>query len=106
MLYQVRSANRPDRAWRLGTCRSSRNQETPGSNLSNPWANAKVGYTRCHQMPMQTPHDLFVHEVLDIRIAEQFIIQMLEEAHHGVLATSSLSPKTMTAGSAVPKPVT
>ena len=65
-------------AWSLGTCRSSRNQETPGSNLSNTWANAKVGCTRCHHMPLQTPHDLFVHEVSDIRKVEQFIIQMLE----------------------------
>jgi ferritin-like metal-binding protein YciE len=56
-------------------------------------------------MPMQTPQDLFIHELLDIRNAEQITIQMLEEAYHGVLATSSLSPKKMTAGSAVPKPV-
>jgi len=32
------------------------------------------------QMPMQTPQDLFVHELSDIRNAEQIIIQMLEEA--------------------------
>jgi ferritin-like metal-binding protein YciE len=48
---------------------------------------------RCHHMPMQTSHDLFIHELLDIRNAEPITIQMLEEAHHGVLATSSLSPK-------------
>jgi hypothetical protein len=91
MLHQVRSVALPDRAWSIGTCRSSRNQETPGSSLSNTWANAKVGYTRCHQMPMQTPQDLFVHKVTDIRIVEQFIIPMLEQGHHGSFATSSLS---------------
>ena len=32
------------------------------------------------QMPMQTPQDLFVHELSDIQNAEQIIIQMLEEA--------------------------
>ena len=32
------------------------------------------------QMPMQTPQDLFVHELSDIHNAEQIIIQMLEEA--------------------------
>jgi ferritin-like metal-binding protein YciE len=32
------------------------------------------------QMPMQTPQDLFVHELSDIRNAEQIIIQMLEQA--------------------------
>jgi len=32
------------------------------------------------QMPMQTPQDLFVHELSDIRNAEQIIIQMLDEA--------------------------
>jgi ferritin-like metal-binding protein YciE len=32
------------------------------------------------QMPMQTPQDLFVHELSDINNAEQIIIQMLEEA--------------------------
>jgi ferritin-like metal-binding protein YciE len=32
------------------------------------------------QMPMQTPQDLFVHELSDIHHAEQIIIQMLEEA--------------------------
>jgi ferritin-like metal-binding protein YciE len=31
-------------------------------------------------MPMQTPQDLFVHELSDIRNAEQIIIQMLEQA--------------------------
>ncbi len=36
---------------------------------------------------MQTPHDLFIHELLDIRIAEQFIIQMREQGHHGRFAT-------------------
>jgi hypothetical protein len=38
-------------------------------------------------MAMQTPHDLFIHELLDIRNAEQFIIQMLEQGHHGRFAT-------------------
>ena len=32
------------------------------------------------QMPMQTPQDLFVHELSDIHNAEQIIIQMLEQA--------------------------
>ena len=32
------------------------------------------------RMPMQTPQDLFVHELSDIHNAEQIIIQMLEEA--------------------------
>ena len=32
------------------------------------------------QMPMQTPQDLFVHELSDIRNAEQIILQMLEQA--------------------------
>jgi ferritin-like metal-binding protein YciE len=32
------------------------------------------------KMPMQTPQDLFVHELSDIHNAEQIIIQMLEEA--------------------------
>lgn len=32
------------------------------------------------QMPMQTPQDLFVHELSDIHNAEQIIIQMLHEA--------------------------
>ena len=32
------------------------------------------------QMPMQTPQDLFVHELSDIRNAEQIFIQMLEQA--------------------------
>src|SRR5215213_9775860 len=87
MLHQVRSVALPDRAWSIGTCRSSRNQETPGSSPSNTSANAKVGYTPCHQMPMQTPQDLFVHEVSDIRNAKQAIIQMVEQGHHGRYAT-------------------
>ena len=32
------------------------------------------------QMPMQTPQDLFVHELSDIHSAEQIIAQMLREA--------------------------
>ena len=32
------------------------------------------------QMPMQTPQDLFVHELSDIHNAEQIIVQMLGEA--------------------------
>ena len=32
------------------------------------------------QMPMQTPQDLFVHELSDMHSAEQIIVQMLEEA--------------------------
>ena len=32
------------------------------------------------QMPMQTPQDLFVHELSDIHSAEQIIVQMLGEA--------------------------
>ena len=32
------------------------------------------------KMPMQTPQDLFVHELSDIRNTEQIIIQMLEQA--------------------------
>ena len=32
------------------------------------------------RMPMQTPQDLFVHELSDIQNAEQTIVQMLEEA--------------------------
>lgn len=32
------------------------------------------------QMPMQTPQDLFVHELSDIHNAEQLIVQMLTEA--------------------------
>jgi ferritin-like metal-binding protein YciE len=32
------------------------------------------------QMPMQTPRDLFVHELSDIHNAEQIIVQMLGEA--------------------------
>jgi ferritin-like metal-binding protein YciE len=32
------------------------------------------------KMPMQTPQDLFIHELSDIQNAEQIIIQMLEEA--------------------------
>ena len=32
------------------------------------------------RMPMQTPQDLFVHELSDIHNAEQIIIQMLDEA--------------------------
>src|SRR3954447_8505050 len=31
-------------------------------------------------MPMQTPQDLFVHELSDMLSAEQIIVQMLEEA--------------------------
>ena len=38
-------------------------------------------------MPRQTPQDLFVHEVSDIRNAEQVIIQMVEQGHHGRYAT-------------------
>jgi hypothetical protein len=38
-------------------------------------------------MPMQTSHDLFIHELLDIRNAEPITIQLLEEAHHGRYAT-------------------
>src|SRR5215211_4904472 len=41
------------------------------------------------QMPMQTPQDLFVHELSDIRNAEQIIIQMLEEAQ-GMVQNSQL----------------
>ena len=33
------------------------------------------------QMPMQTPMDLFVHELSDIHSAEQIIAKMLHEAH-------------------------
>jgi ferritin-like metal-binding protein YciE len=32
------------------------------------------------QMPMQTPQDLFMHELSDIHNAEQIIVQMLNEA--------------------------
>jgi ferritin-like metal-binding protein YciE len=32
------------------------------------------------QMPMQTPQDLFVHELSDIHSAERIIVQMLQEA--------------------------
>jgi ferritin-like metal-binding protein YciE len=35
---------------------------------------------KAKQMPMQTPQDLFVHELSDIHNAEQIIVQMLEEA--------------------------
>jgi ferritin-like metal-binding protein YciE len=41
------------------------------------------------QMPMQTPQDLFVHELSDIRNAEQIIIQMLEQAQ-GMVQNSQL----------------
>jgi ferritin-like metal-binding protein YciE len=41
------------------------------------------------QMPMQTPQDLFVHELSDIRNAEQIIIQMLEQAQ-GMVQTPQL----------------
>jgi len=54
---------------------------------------------------MQTPQDLFVHKVTDIRIAEQFIIQMLEQGHYGSFATSSLPRWKTTAGKTVPVPV-
>ena len=36
---------------------------------------------------MQTPQDLFVHEVSDIRNAKQVTIQMVEQGHHGRYAT-------------------
>ena len=42
------------------------------------------------QMPMQTPQDLFVHELSDIRNAEQIIIQMLEQAQ-GMVQNSQLN---------------
>ena len=35
---------------------------------------------KSQQMPMQTPQDLFVHELSDIHNAEQIIVQMLGEA--------------------------
>jgi ferritin-like metal-binding protein YciE len=36
--------------------------------------------SQAKQMPMQTPQDLFVHELSDMHNAEQSIVQMLEEA--------------------------
>jgi ferritin-like metal-binding protein YciE len=40
-------------------------------------------------MPMQTPQDLFVHELSDMLSAEQIIVQMLEDAQ-GVVQTPQL----------------
>jgi ferritin-like metal-binding protein YciE len=33
-------------------------------------------------MPMQTPQDLFVHELSDIRSAEEIVAKMLSEAQN------------------------
>lgn len=41
------------------------------------------------QMPMQTPQDLFVHELSDLHNAEQTIVRMLEEAQ-GLVQNSQL----------------
>jgi len=41
------------------------------------------------KMPMQTPQDLFIHELSDIRNAEQIIIQMLEQAQ-GIVQNAQL----------------
>lgn len=41
------------------------------------------------QMPMQTPQDLFVHELSDVHSGEQIIIQMLGEAQ-GMVQNSQL----------------
>src|SRR5918995_6776451 len=48
-----------------------------------------VAMSDSRQMPMQTPQDLFVHELSDIRNAEQIIIQMLEQAQ-GMVQNSQL----------------
>ncbi|HEY8448039.1 MAG TPA: DUF892 family protein [Thermomicrobiales bacterium] len=36
--------------------------------------------SKAKKMPMQTPQDLFVHELSDLHSAEQMIVAMLEEA--------------------------
>src|SRR3712207_1788691 len=65
-----------------GTCLAlsrARNPARPGGRRVS-YSGEVEDMSDSTKMPMQTPQDLFVHELSDIRHAEQIIIQMLEEA--------------------------